>query len=55
MRQMRKAEIISEEDALAKTYEVKEHMHNYARIIVPHSLVGKTVKLVPVRIEITII
>ena len=51
----RTAEAFTEEEALAKVYEIKEHMHNYARIIVPHSLVGKTVKLVPVRIDITII
>lgn len=48
----RTAENISEKDALAKPYEIKEHMHNYARIIVPHSLVGKWVRLVPVEITI---
>jgi len=49
---MRTATIKTEQEALADVYEIKEHMHNYARIIVPHCLVGKTVRIVPVTIDI---
>jgi hypothetical protein len=51
---MRKAEILSEEDAFKKTYEIKEHMKHYGRIYTPHSLVGKTVRLVEVTVQVQI-